>query len=166
MFLKMIIKVFETKDENLFITALICQNILASILRIYEEAYKALEYTMPFKKNDLLAILSLIVEILEFHFEKNPAYPGLSGQLDCSYSWKKIKQLKHKVGAKNAREILVSQYKFVTTFRMAYSESEDDFESDQFKTFSKDGSIDVMEHMTLGSNKKNSASSPKSPGKH
>jgi len=49
------------------------------ILKIYEEAYQAFYYEIPFKKKDLLNLLAMIVEILEWHFEKNIAYPGLSG---------------------------------------------------------------------------------------
>eukprot|EP00347_Sterkiella_histriomuscorum_P002617 403367450 len=94
LFFKLLLKVFELRDENLLITAVICQNALSKLHALYEDSNKAIEYRMPFKKHDQLTIVCLWVELMEFHFERNENFPGFSSQLESSYSWKRIKQLK------------------------------------------------------------------------
>ena len=52
-------------------TVIISQNALAKILKVYEEANRAIEYKMKFNKQDLLTVCALWVDILDLHFEKN-----------------------------------------------------------------------------------------------
>lgn len=61
----MLVKVFLLKDENLYLTVIISQNMLSMILKIYEDAFKQKEFGMKFDKHDLLVILGLLTEIIQ-----------------------------------------------------------------------------------------------------
>jgi uncharacterized membrane-anchored protein len=77
-FLRLLLKVIELKDENLYVTVIICQNVLSKIANLYEDAFKAKEYGMAFLKHDLLTLCVLWVEITEYYLEKNDNFPGFS----------------------------------------------------------------------------------------
>ncbi|CDW82096.1 UNKNOWN [Stylonychia lemnae] len=111
-FFKLLLKVMELRDENLLVTVIVCQNALSKIHQLYEEQYRAIEYKMDFKKQDLMTIVCLWVELVDMHFDKNDNFPGFSSQLDSSYSWKRIKALKQTVKIHDFVGILEKFYQF------------------------------------------------------
>ena len=100
--MRILMKVFDSKDENLIINVILCQNLLGKILKVFEEYIKAKEFKLPFKRKELLNVLYCICEVLEWQFERNEHFPYFSSQLETSYNWKKIKQLKKGIKIENA----------------------------------------------------------------
>ncbi len=62
---KLLLEMFKFRDENLYITVIISQNIMAKILDFYQRAVTAKEYDMPYTDHTMLETLSLWVEVID-----------------------------------------------------------------------------------------------------
>jgi len=77
-FLKLFIEMFKFRDENLYVTVIISQNIMAKILDFYQRAVTAKEYDMPYTDGTMLETMSLWVEIIDTYFDGNKCYPSFA----------------------------------------------------------------------------------------